>query len=803
MARVDARTLSVASLALALAVAVAWRGGVGVPAQAAALVLAAASLALAAATRRATLRVPVALGGLAVLVVVPALQLVPLPPALTQPGARDVFEVALAPLGLYPAARPTTLDLPATARELGKAAAVLAAGGAAALLAASHRTRDALLGLVAAAGASCVAAGFGAALAGAGPVLEPRLVFVNPNHLAALLALASWPALGLSLAARGPIRAAWLAAFAISGLGIFLTLSRAGIAAFFAGWAVFAVLQARRAATEVPGGRSPWRAAVAPAAIGVVLAAAAVVALEPVLAELRSVARVAGDPRAEVWPAAVRMLARHPLLGIGRGAFAAAFAGHREDLAPVTYTHAENEWLQTVVDLGLPAGLAVLAALVWTFGAAARPRDLPRAVIGALAGLAALGVHVLFDFAPALPGVAVPLGIVLGAVASPLRGVRLPRPAWPIAALVLAAGGLGGLGYQLRHPAEEGDLVARAPSADQAVRLARAQAPLRPADWLPQAAAGIRLVQEGRCAEGLPWLGRAMWLAPTAPEPHRYAARCLAAGGRGEEARVEYRLATSLGDARALEEAIHRFPSVDELLAAAPDTPAGRSMLGTILARAGRPSDAALALEDAVRQYPDPALRADLARYRLEAGDAGGALESARAALAEDPRDVRARVLAARALERLGDAGGARAELELGLARNPGSPEIVLALAEALCRAGRHAQAVQTLRAGAWRNGAEAARARLLAVAALRAQGRLVEAVAEARVARDLDPRTPATHEALADALAASGLVEEALEVLVAAARLPATAPGALDGRIAALQAAARARAERRGAAAR
>ena len=45
----------------------------------------------------------------------------------------------------------------------------------------------------------------------------------------------------------------------------------------------------------------------------------------------------------------------------------------------------------------------------------------------------------------------------------------------------------------------------------------------------------------------MPWLTRAMALNPTAPEPHQYVARCLAASGQGALARREYRLAVLYG----------------------------------------------------------------------------------------------------------------------------------------------------------------------------------------------------------------------------------------------------------------
>jgi predicted Zn-dependent protease len=153
-------------------------------------------------------------------------------------------------------------------------------------------------------------------------------------------------------------------------------------------------------------------------------------------------------------------------------------------------------------------------------------------------------------------------------------------------------------------------------------------------------------------------------------------------------------------------------------------------------------------------------------------------------------------VLAAEARARLGDGQGALRELEEGLARFPGAPELVLATGAELIRQRRFATAAQLLASIHHGAASDAARARDMRITALRAQGRLPEAVAEARAARELDPRNVAASLRLADLLAQARLFDEAIGVLSAAASLPGGDEGAIAARLEKVRAAARTRAD-------
>ncbi len=200
--------------------------------------------------------------------------------------------------------------------------------------------------------------------------------------------------------------------------------------------------------------------------------------------------------------------------------------------------------------------------------------------VGLLAGTAAVAAQNLVDFSLEFAGVGVPFMVALGLLTRGEGAVRL-RWRW-LAAGTAAACGLALAGALLwrAHPTdEEAAAVARAPTAAEAARLASEAQRWHRADYLPAAAVGARYVQEDRCAAAMPWLTRAMALNPTAPEPHQYAARCLAAARQDALARREYRLAVLYGSPGALAEAADRYQAVEELLQVAPDT--GDGLMGS------------------------------------------------------------------------------------------------------------------------------------------------------------------------------------------------------------------------------
>jgi hypothetical protein len=803
----SAGALVLALLALALPLA---RGGVDPWAEAGGLALALLGLALATAREAAVPRTALVL--LAVLGVA-ALQLVPLPPAVhrVSPGALRVFDVALAPLGLYPAARPLSLDPAASARELAKAIACTAAFAAAWTYADLRRRRDRVLHGLASSGILVAVVVLVAALLGLGALLAPRFPFVNPNHLAGFLNLTSFVALGLALRSHGQARALWLMGFAAAGAVSFLSLSRGGIAAFLLGAVIFVAVWVRSRRLEAETA-SPLRHGLLAGGLVAALGIAAYLALDPVLAELRTLRSAPEETKAQLLVPAAELIRDFPLVGVGRGAFGSVFAAYQSESAAVTFTHVENEWVQAVADLGIPAGLLLVGAFGWVWvsallgGRPSTPRGfaplrsgrtggISSSDVGLLAGTAALAAQNLFDFSLEILGVAVPFAIAMGLLARGQRAVAV-RPWVMRGALVLAAAvAAAGLAVAVAHGGEaDARRVAAAQGGDATAEAAREAARWHPADWVPHATAGVRLAAEGYCRRAMPWLLRAMALDPSAPNPHLSAARCLA-GSNDAAAKREYRLALAYGSP-VLPEVVATYPSLDDLFDVAPGTPDGVLALGHTLAGA-RPQDAEVAYRRVLGEFADERAVLPLARVRAAQGDHEEALALARRHAARAPGDPAGWTLAAAALVKLGREDDARAEIERGLAAIPGSPALVGFLAERAMAARRWSEAKRLSDEIAPRTPAEIAGKHLLAARALAGQGRVAEALERARSAAAAQPGSIGTLLAHADYASRAGRWDEAVSALRQAGALPGAPAGAYEKRIAELEAAKAAEAER------
>jgi tetratricopeptide (TPR) repeat protein len=613
--------------------------------------------------------------------------------------------------------------------------------------------------------------------------LESKLVFVNPNHLSGFVELTAFAGLGFGVRSHDRGRLLWLMAFAVSTTGVFLSLSRGGIAGFCCGLTLFLVLSLRRAPSN-PDQRGSWRLAFAAAAVAIGLGVAAYLALDPILRELATLRDATHDTKLGLWPLALQLIRQFPLAGIGRGSFATVFTAYKLGPEPVTFTHLENEWLQAPIDLGLVVGLALIASAAFTWWSAAKQRDLSRPEIGALAGLASLALHDTVDFSLELLGVALPFALMLGLLSRhrvfPAVG-RLAQRAGAAAALALATLGMT---LYVNHPTEDDALrVAAAPGADAAVALAREAARWHPADFVPQATAGIRLVQEGRCAEALPWLTRAMLLDPTGPETHLHAARCLAAGKRDAFARQEYRLAFLMGDLSALAEAARRYPSVADLLQIAPDTPQGLAALGALLVT-DHAGDAALVYQRSWDAFGDIDALAALAQLALMAKRDDEALRLARTLREKSPDSSLPYLVGATALRRLGRTTESQQELELGAARLPGSAPILNVLSQRAMEAHRYSEAQNLADRIVTGSPIELAHKKLLLASVLSTQGRTEEAVAEALGAQAALPQEPWTHLSLAAYLAQAGRHDEAIAAVERAAGLPDAPAHAYEERL-------------------
>jgi len=465
-----------ASLALSVLVAIAvfapWPFGAVLPGAllaVAVLALLAAALALGAGAWCGGLALPaVPLWPLAGFMVVGLLQLVPLPDAihaLFAPGSHAVWRPAVpeAAAVLGGAARPVSVDPDSTLRGLALAGglALLALLAAPALSRPDRAVRA--VAVVGAAGFTLSAyaifarARFGTLLYGtiAVPTVNPFGPFVNKNHFAGWVAMATLLVAGLALGladrARGR-RGDWttdpraggvilgvVAALAMALAGL-ASLSRGGAAALAAGAVCLIALRLFRR-----GPARPRNGFLPPLILAGVLGSI-LVALVPPEAHARMRTLSGASFRLDTWRDSLRLAASSPVLGHGLGAFHDAYPRFKRGHGIVRVEHAENDYLETLAEMGVPglalsvAGLALLLAAAGR-GVATGPDRLVRGIgTGAAAALVALAVHSAVDFNLRIPSNAA-LAALVAAAAAGAAGVR-PRPLPRAVALALSLGAL-------------------------------------------------------------------------------------------------------------------------------------------------------------------------------------------------------------------------------------------------------------------------------------------------------------------------------------------------------------------------
>lgn len=536
---------------------------------------AACGAAIDQARRGGLVRIRWPLWPLIALVVVAVVQLVPLPPvvhALIAPGSYAVWHpggAASAVLG--DGARPISID-PAATRSWLAFAGGLALLAALAVPAASEvHTAVRASAVLVASGVAVAAYGvvarvlYGPLLYGhiAVPTIAPFGPFVSKNHFAGYVEMTALLALGLALgladhaggsAALDWVRSdrAWqpLAAFfgfAMISLGLLVSLSRGGMIGLLAGLALFFVVR----------WRIGHRALKLKAALPMLAAAAVLAGLLALLPgetheRISSLANLQTEQsapfRLRVWRDALRAFTASPVLGWGAGAFADAFARVKSAFGSLRVEHAENEYVEVLVETGAVGAGLLLTAVVLGFRCALRAyrqskhRLFRRLGPGALAAVGALLVHGLFDFNLHIPSNAA----LFAAVAVLAVGAGHPtltrlRPG-PSLAVVGAAAVL--LLATLRPPAPpsasyaDGLRAAASPDAtarrlrmvraEEGARAQLARRPADPASWL--LLAWLRAVQ-GKPAEAEELARHALALDPQNPEIALQAAR-LSDGGR-------------------------------------------------------------------------------------------------------------------------------------------------------------------------------------------------------------------------------------------------------------------------------
>jgi O-antigen ligase len=191
-----------------------------------------------------------------------------------------------------------------------------------------------------------------------------------------------------------------------------LTASRAGMAATLLGLVV--MLQLRR-----EGSRRRMTAWIGTVLVGAVLFVAVALSGEQLSSRFDDTVEHS-DARWSVYVVTGRMIASAPILGTGYGTFEDAFTAYRDLTISATHTwdKAHNSYLETILGLGIPVGLALIAAiglLVWRCAQGARKRRRNKIYPAVAAGLGVLiGAHAVVDFSIQMPAVAAVFAAMLG-----------------------------------------------------------------------------------------------------------------------------------------------------------------------------------------------------------------------------------------------------------------------------------------------------------------------------------------------------------------------------------------------------
>lgn len=327
---------------------------------------------------------------------------------------------------------------------------------------------------------------------------RPMGAFMNRNHcggFAAMLCPAAIAAAGNAAERRSfAAAAAYACAFAALAACAVLSLSRGAWLACGAGLAAMALFQALKRRSRLT--------AAATALAMIALAAALALPNRTVLERAGSLRKGLGETtiamRIRTWKDAAPVFLDHPFLGVGANAFRAVFPRYRTASTRPSFKHAENEYVQIPVELGIVGscalGLLLIAAFSdWRRKCASEGCDhlFVSCAVGAAAAAAA---HASCDFAIRIPLYSFTLAAVCG-LAWPASVGQRPIAAQPAlrcpAAALLAATIAVALHGRSIYRADDSDWLMRA----SAPELARALA-WSPTSWQAWYHFGRRMLEE-------------------------------------------------------------------------------------------------------------------------------------------------------------------------------------------------------------------------------------------------------------------------------------------------------------------
>ncbi len=677
---------------------------------------------------------------------VASIQCLPLPASLVSllsPGARDIYAVT----------RPDalrlslSLDVPATAHWLVKLVALYAAAVLAPAAFPSREERRWLSAAVALGGVVFVLTSLagGDALDGSEPL---RGALTNPNHagtylgLACFFAIAGWVR---DEETRWPLYA--VATF-VCGAGVFMTASRGAALSFvLAAWVVMVVW---------------WRGSAKPALAGVVLMASALAlaGMAYWVYTTETVGRPKVIDKTALWPVVAGMVPDFGWLGVGRGAFATVFTRYTIFPVDLTFTHVENEYLQAVIDFGVPAALVLMGLLAWQVVRIARGVQ-RRTTMVVVVGLLFVASRDIADFGASRLAIAVPCVLMLSALATTRRLPSSRRwthvaPALLVVAVLLAVAAPHAVAHELAR-----DTRSLAALPLDAGLEARRLIELHPADFVMRAVRVERRLN-ARALDRELWhdLNAALYLAPLHATPHRLAGRALLLAGHRAQALGEYRAAVRCDGSKTPQiiAELGSYDATDDEVASLAEEPDARESVALHFLRRGLPERALAAL--GVQTQNDSVVAVEIrGRSALALGQEQRALALAETLQDQAPGYYAGYELEVLALRKVGSPERAELALRRGLERVPTSRELAyLAFASALDRgASEEARGIARAYLARATRPSDMAQAHLWAATTHQRDGNNARALRELERARELAPADGMVRIGLVRALCANG----------------------------------------------
>ena len=548
-----------------MAVAVLAVGGALRGVQAAVAVLTAATVLVQVRSRSSFDRTSPLLVLLGLAIGLTALQVIPLPSglvAMLQPVGDALRSDGAALVGAAPSST-ISLDVPGSLRALAFYITLAGVAIVALRLAVSERGRYwILVGVAGICAASALIVGVHQLLGlrslygiyapehATPAVLGPLL---NENQLGCLMAVGSVTAFGLAMyrRQRSWLRVLWLLVTAMTAVATMVSHSRGAALALFGGIVIAGgVLVGQRVARPPTHQRRRAEFLTRTLPIGVIAACTVLVVVYASAGEIsreldRTTLQEVRAPKTKyaTWRSSVVLIEESPWFGVGRGAFETAFTRVHSASAFATFSHLENEYIQAVVDWGIPGALLLGIAAVWLVVVAIRRwRDGPLAA-GGLGALTILALQSNVDFGLEVLGLAVPATLIVATlVHQPLREAKAR-------ALMVSRGVRIGVGVVLLGCAAM--LISpmtTSAAEDRAALRGRPNlslADLRPAierhplDYYEYALAS-QVASRTRVGSAVRLLNHSLTLHPSHPGLHLMAARWLFQTGRVEQATIEY-----------------------------------------------------------------------------------------------------------------------------------------------------------------------------------------------------------------------------------------------------------------------